>query len=278
MRIIRIYNNNVVVTSDEQNYEMIVIGKGIGFGKKVHDSIEEDKIEKIFILKDKVIQNKLENLIRNIPEKYLKICEKIVSKIHSETDFELNESIYVTLTDHISVSLEREKNGHTINDFLDFDIQKIYKEEYKLGLIAAKVIKEETGLTISKSEIVFITLHFVNASYNYDNNKLLQITDLTNEIIKIINKCSFSEIDQESFIFQRLVRHIKFFVKRLIDKEQIYENSTVYNIISDQFPKSVNCLNEIISYIEKELILKVSNTEKSFLLYHLINIIEEKKE
>ena len=33
MEIIRIYNNNVVVSLDSDNDEMIVIGKGIGFQK-----------------------------------------------------------------------------------------------------------------------------------------------------------------------------------------------------------------------------------------------------
>ena len=59
MKIVRIYNNNVIVSLDSDNDEMIVIGKGIGFKKKIGDQVEIEKVEKIFTLKDKRIQGKL---------------------------------------------------------------------------------------------------------------------------------------------------------------------------------------------------------------------------
>ena len=67
MEIIRIYNNNVVVSLDSDNDEMIVIGKGIGFQKKIGDQLEMEKVERIFTLKDKGVQSRLEELVKRIP-------------------------------------------------------------------------------------------------------------------------------------------------------------------------------------------------------------------
>ena len=122
MEIIRIYNNNVVVSLDSDNDEMIVIGKGIGFQKKIGDQLEMEKVERIFTLKDKGVQSRLEELVKRIPAVYLNICEKIVSMIHSSSGIELNESIYVTLTDHISMSLERERKGIVMENMFEFEI------------------------------------------------------------------------------------------------------------------------------------------------------------
>ena len=50
MNIKRIYNNNVVMVEKDNGEEMIVLGKGLAFGKKVGETIEEEQIEKIFTL------------------------------------------------------------------------------------------------------------------------------------------------------------------------------------------------------------------------------------
>ena len=60
MQIKRIYNNNVVmVKSDGNEEEMIVIGRGLAFQKKAGDKLDNEKVEKIFTLKDKNVLNRL---------------------------------------------------------------------------------------------------------------------------------------------------------------------------------------------------------------------------
>lgn len=46
MIINKVINNNVLSTHDENNREIVLMGKGIGFQKKVGDEVAEDKIEK----------------------------------------------------------------------------------------------------------------------------------------------------------------------------------------------------------------------------------------
>ena len=46
MKICKVFNNNVVSSFDEQDREIMVLGKGVGFQKKPNDLIEESKIEK----------------------------------------------------------------------------------------------------------------------------------------------------------------------------------------------------------------------------------------
>ena len=48
MIINKVINNNVLSTHDENNREIVLMGKGIGFQKKVGDEVAEDKIEKKF--------------------------------------------------------------------------------------------------------------------------------------------------------------------------------------------------------------------------------------
>ena len=63
MKIKRIYNNNVVVSNDMSGKEIIIIGRGIAFQKKVGEEIGQVKVEKIFSANDESIENNLKRLL-----------------------------------------------------------------------------------------------------------------------------------------------------------------------------------------------------------------------
>ena len=86
MRIKRIYNNNVVMVEDQKSEEMIVIGKGLAFGKKAGEFLEEDRIEKVFTLAEKSIGNRLAKLVQEIPIIYLSIAEEPSGYRHLAAD------------------------------------------------------------------------------------------------------------------------------------------------------------------------------------------------
>lgn len=128
MEIIRIYNNNVAVVRGDDGKEMIVIGKGLVFQKHAGDLVDETRVEKCFTLQNPRVMTKLEQLIKDMPSIYLSISEEIVEMIRSESDLKLSENIYITLTDHISMSLEREKKGVILGNPFLIEIKQFYKK------------------------------------------------------------------------------------------------------------------------------------------------------
>lgn len=58
-RILNPMNHNVSLVRNDKGEEVIVIGKGIAFGKKKGDLIAEDQVEKIFRMKNRRVQRKL---------------------------------------------------------------------------------------------------------------------------------------------------------------------------------------------------------------------------
>ena len=49
-QIISSMNNNVTLAQDVNGEEVVLIGSGIGFNKNKGDTVNEEKIEKIFLL------------------------------------------------------------------------------------------------------------------------------------------------------------------------------------------------------------------------------------
>ena len=48
MRIKKVINNNILCVIDEKGNEMIVTGKGLGFGRKVAQFVDPAQVEKVY--------------------------------------------------------------------------------------------------------------------------------------------------------------------------------------------------------------------------------------
>jgi len=105
MKIKRILNNNAVLCLDENNEEVIV--KGIAYGSSTGDAIHSSKIEQIFVLSNKEINRRYQELLVTIPGDCIEVSEKAIQIIKEEIPDPLNDTIYITLTDHISNLLGR---------------------------------------------------------------------------------------------------------------------------------------------------------------------------
>ncbi|MDU7650219.1 MAG: CAT RNA binding domain-containing protein [Anaerococcus vaginalis] len=105
MKIYKIINNNIISAKDENELEVILMGKGLGFNKKKGDLVEKEKIEKTYHLDNKTHLERLINLLSSIPIEHIDLCLDIVSHIQDKFDYKLNENIYISLTDHISFAI-----------------------------------------------------------------------------------------------------------------------------------------------------------------------------
>ncbi len=274
MNIKRIYNNNVVMVEKENGEEMIVLGKGLAFGKKVGGMIEEEQIEKIFTLAEKSIGNRLAKLVSEIPAIYLTIAEEIVSMIREKSDLTLDDNIYITLTDHISMSLEREKNQIVLHNPMLMEIRQFYKKEFALAKEAAKIIYRHMGIHISEDEMGFITLHIVNATLNQRADKLILSLQMIGEIIKLVQENFGVQFDQKSVFYERFLRHLQFFAKRILydDDKQLAE-MPILHLNREEYPEAVECVEKIGDHILNAYQKKVTDSEKCYLIYHIITLI-----
>ena len=72
MIIQRILNNNVVQALDN-NVEYIVMGKGLGFQKKVGDLVDKEKIEKTFVLENTEAVEEWSRVYVNLPDAEMQV-------------------------------------------------------------------------------------------------------------------------------------------------------------------------------------------------------------
>ncbi|MGL5692919.1 MAG: PRD domain-containing protein, partial [Peptostreptococcaceae bacterium] len=209
MIIERIYNNNVVLVKNQKTEEELVLtGCGIGFQKKIGQLADESKIEKKFIAEDEGFRNKIGKLAMEIDEDVFKASSAIIEHAEKELNSELYEYIYVALTDHISFALKRYKENIEIKNELLYEIRRIHKLEFQIGLWAIDYINKEFNVKMPEDEAAFIAMHIVNANYNENTSESFLMTKIVKQILDIIRYYYSVEFDQNEMNYERLLTHL----------------------------------------------------------------------
>ncbi|MEI0530383.1 PRD domain-containing protein [Brachyspira pilosicoli] len=275
MKIGKILNNNVAVIFEEDGKtEKIVMGKGIAFSKKIGDIIDEEKIDKTFLLENSDNNNKLQQLLKDIPIEYFHAVEKIIEYAKTKTERSLNDFLYITLIDHIYMTVLRSKDGIKIKNIMLWDIKKFYKDEYDIGLKALSIIEKDFNIKLPEDEAGFIALHIVNAQTNSDFNcidEMGNITKLIQKIVMIVERHFDIKFNEDSVYYNRFLTHLKFFALRLFQKN-IYngkEDEDLLEIVKLKYKDAYECTLKIAEYISLSYFYDISDEEKLYLTIHI---------
>src|SRR5699024_9892628 len=159
----KVINNNVLCVIDEKGGESIVTGRGLGFGRKVGQFVDAALVEKTYRMEDKTGQRRLRELVEQIPLDHLQLTEALLAQIRAEVRQPLNESLLITLADHISFAIQRKAQGIEFKNPLAGSILCYYPTEYRLGQQCLAEIRRACGVELNPDEAAFIALHIVNA-------------------------------------------------------------------------------------------------------------------
>lgn len=276
-RISRILNNNAAICIDEKGNEVIVKGKGIAYQMKKGETIDPEIAEKVYVLKDPLIKQRYLEIVSSISKEITKKSEHIIDYIQSSITRELSPNIYVSLTDHISNLIERLNMGIRFNNTVLWDIKQIYKEEYKVGLEAVKMIRELFNVNVDDDEACFIALHIVNAEMNVDFHTTKEITKLIEDVYDIVDSDFKLNISKEELDYSRFISHLRFFFERLIRHETIAIEAEydLLDILSNKYQKQHRCVKKIIEYINC-IYPDVLDGEELYLMIHVIKLTSKR--
>lgn len=270
MIIEKVINNNIVSAYDETGKEVVVMGRGIGFGARAGTVINEDRIEKIFRIKSQSVADQFKELIANMPLEHAKISNDIITYAKKTLKLKLNQSIYVTLTDHINFAIERCQKGINLENALLWEIKRFYPQEYELGRYAIDLIQKRLDVALPEDEAGFIALHFVNAEYGTDIRDALHFPDQMKDILGIVSRELGIQLDEGTLHYERFITHVKFLLQRVYRKELLpNEESELADMMQCKYPREYACSQKIAEYIEKTANCKLSGEEIMYLSIHI---------
>lgn len=275
MIVNKVINNNVISVIDDQNKELVVMGKGIGFQTKPNDLVDQSKIDKTFVLEDQETSKKFKDLFERVPLEVMAITEQVIQYAKNIYGKQLNDSIYVALTDHINFSIERIKKGVPIKNALLWELKRIYREEYEIGEEAVKMIYESLGIQFPEDEVGFIAMHIINAKVNEDSSNIEEIAKVINKILNIVKYHFNLVVDEDSVDYFHFLTHLKFLAQRLLNGTSLKskEEGHLLELIKDQYTKAYECTLKINEFIKKQYKYELPDDEKLYLTIHINRIV-----
>ena len=273
MKIVKVIDNNIVSTCDEDGREIVVMGRGIGFKAREGSVIDQEKIEKVFRLDSQNTMDRFKEMLVNLPMEHVQISAEIISYAKSVLNRPINPNVYITLTDHINFALERFKQKMMFSNPLIREVKAFYNEEYLIGEYAIAMIERDLGVKLSVDEAASIALHIVNAEYDGPMGDTIKITNLIQQVLEVVKEYFQVELDKQSLYYERFITHLRFLAQRVFTGERMeLDNLEFQEMIDRMYPEEYACSQKVKALIQREYGHEVTEEELAYLTLHIRRI------
>lgn len=273
MEIVKVINNNVVSSVDENQNEIVVMGRGIAFGKKAGQEIEEGKIEKIFRIEEPGYLEQFKRLLENLPLEYVRISNEIISYAKENLKTDLSQNVYLTLTDHISFAINRFQEGMMFSNAVLAEVKRFYPEEFGVGIWGLSLIQQKTGIRLPEDEAASIALHLVTAEFNIKVRDSFTIT----EAIRFIRQIIDEELElpaEDTLYMDRLMSDLKFLAYRLllIQEDEVCEDEIFCDFVKAHCRSEYSLAQKIRQHMEEQYHCHMTEEEVIYLSLNIKRI------
>lgn len=193
MWVIKKINNNVAMGKDSRNREVVLLGKGIGYGGNTS----------------------LLSLLDEIDEEIWNLTFRIVDRGKVVLNTNLKSSFTFVLADHLNFAVERIKKGLVISNPLQYDIEHLYEKEMELAEWAISLIDKKIRIKLPHAEAANIALHFAEAaevaSQMENKNDIEWVIE---DVTKIVEESLGLKLDRKEFNYSRFVTHVQYLIQR----------------------------------------------------------------
>lgn len=275
-RVKKVLNHNAVIgILDKNNQEYLIMGKGIGFGKKVTERIEAGEKDSIYSLQEVTERGEARKLAASINPVFLEIANEIL--VIAEKEFQqIDKNVLFPLADHIEYAVKRIINNEQISNPLTDDIRILFYKEFKVAATVREILKKHIDVEIDDDEIGYISLHIHSAIQDEKVSHAMQMARAVRECISLVEREVGKPIDVMSLSYNRLMNHVRNMVARAINNEKLKLNMNDY--MSIKFPKAFEIAEYICREVEKMLKCNLDDVEIGYLAMHIERVASDELE
>lgn len=245
-RISKVLNHNTIIGIQEEDHqEYLIMGKGIGFGKKVTERVELPDEVSMYSLKETTRRGSASKLARSIPPEYLEVADLVLQE--AERVFgKIDQSVLFPMADHIEYAVKRIQSGEAISNPLTEDIRLLFYSEYKVALTVVPILKKKMGIDMDEHEVGYIALHVHTAIEKEELSQAMQIA--------------------------QAVRDCVFYVENVLDKKL-----NMNDYMGQKFPEEFQMAAQICEKLGKDMRCQFSKVEIGYLAMHLQRILTDEE-
>ncbi len=271
-RIKKVLNSSVVLITDEKDAEYIILGKGIGYGRKQNEELSVDNSTfQTFIPVANNKSKQIVELLNSIAPEILDVTYKMITLAKEKLHSEFNNNLYFILADHLNFAVQRFDNNMFTTNRLLWEVKNFYPDEFSVGMQCLDLFNKALHMNLPESEAVSIAFHLINAQAkdnpDYDSARYAK---LIGEIVNLVCYSLNKPIAEDSIHYLRFVTHIRFFVERFFTNKMLEENDNAFRLsIHDQCKKEVVIADKVKNYLLKQYDKEITREEQIYLIIHI---------
>ncbi|BDR56807.1 PRD domain-containing protein [Xylocopilactobacillus apis] len=272
MIFVKNFNNNIALVKDQNNTEWVVIGNGIGFGKKPGDQVDQSKISRRFVAADE--DSSVLDTLSDISDQTVLITNEVVKMVEPILNAKFNSYQYLVLADHIEFTIQRAGTALDLADGTTrWSVKKLFPQEYEAAQKAVRLIEKMSKLKLSSGEVVFITYHFLNLRSDAPGlHDTIKITKLIEQVVEIVQYEYGINLDSDSFNFNRFITHLRSFMIQHLRKAEGQSDDldpAILKLMIAKYPHAYKTVERIGDFLQNKTGWQLQPDEKVYLTLHI---------
>ncbi|WP_080872736.1 BglG family transcription antiterminator [Oceanobacillus timonensis] len=214
-------------------------------------------------------------LLEMISKDKIKLIEQIVGEVICDLPYSIADSSYIGLVVHLALTMERIKQGKTIDIDSDYLNEMKMTPEYE----TAQRIAMQLNADMPEEEVGYITIHLRGAKLRYDDGSFFEEPniDLAAKVTTLIKHIDYklnTRLIDDRFLFQGLMAHLERSIYR------IQQQLGINNPLLDQIRSNYRSLFEMIKQSADDIFvpLIIEEAEIGFLTLHFGSALERQYE
>lgn len=271
-RVIKPLNNNGLLALTEEGQEVILLGKGIGFGKKSGERIESLKHlpqAKVYhlVMSD---ENSALQRVNGIDPHAVELAARVLDEARKSFP-DMTDDILLPMAGHIAMALERCRRGIRLPNPLQHDIMAMFPDEYRIAEKGLRAIEREEAVHLPPEEAGYLSLH-IHAGISEQNagDSLTNIRLAADCIAKIEAELGFS-LRRTELKYTRLISHVCYMILRIRAQEEVPLQMDEY--VRKMYPRAYHLSEKLCKVLEEKLRLPVASAEVTLLAIHIQRVL-----
>ncbi len=277
MKVLRVFNNNVVLARDDVGRDVILTGRGLGYQARPGRDVDPLAVQRTFMPVDGRDPDHLAELLASIPPEHIQLVGEALTEVGLDDTVLRNPALVVALADHISFAVRRLAHGLVIEYPLRGEVKNLYSREYGQALTLLAAVNDRLDTQLPAGEAVALALHLVNAGFSTgDLSYTYTMTAVISQLIEVIEQTFDVRLDEGSVSVGRFITHLRYLFVRIQQHQQLTDQpSVIGTAIQESYPRPAECAERLAGILELRLGSPLTRDEISYLALHVARVAND---
>jgi beta-glucoside operon transcriptional antiterminator len=272
----KVLNNNVVISVDAQGRERVLMGRGLAFGLKPSDDIDETKVEKTFILDGGTEGDRERQILTDVPYPVVEGVTRAVDEAERMLQRSLGRRFTMGVIDHIQFVLERLDKGIRIPSTAMPELKVLHPQEFSAAVRMTTSISGSIDRALPEEEAVFLTMHLLNATRDEPNGTAALLFRRVQHVVSTVESGLGVELDTDNADYARFILHVQFLLQRLVSQSMLRSSdSSFYEFAKLRYPASHRIAEKVKAYVHEATGSDLTDEELLYLVVHVERLTQQ---